>query len=93
MLGSVYDSIELQREMLGPVVEDAGAEIVGPLAEFGEPLRRHLHLEQPEPEMTPRRRSADCADDGAATIPAGRAAGVGVKSAPTSLSQQRIRLP
>jgi dipeptidyl aminopeptidase/acylaminoacyl peptidase len=39
---------KLQREVLRPVVEDAGAEIVGPLAEFGEPLRRHLHLEQPE---------------------------------------------
>jgi len=43
--------------------------------------------------MTPRRLSADCADDGAATMPAGRVAGVGVKSAQTSLSQRRMRTP
>ena len=43
--------------------------------------------------MTPRRLSADCADVGAATMPAGRAAGVRVKNAPTSLSQRRMRTP
>jgi len=43
--------------------------------------------------MTPRRLSADCADDGAATMPAGRVAGLGVKSAQTILSQRRMRVP
>jgi D-arabinose 1-dehydrogenase-like Zn-dependent alcohol dehydrogenase len=39
--------------------------------------------------MIPRPLSADCADEGAATMPAGRVAGVGVASAPTSLSHRR----
>ena len=43
--------------------------------------------------MTPRRLSADCADDGAATIPAGRVAEVRVENAPTSLPQRRMRVP
>ncbi len=43
--------------------------------------------------MIPQQRFPDCADDGAATIPAGRVAWVGVRSASTGELLRRIRVP
>jgi hypothetical protein len=68
---------------------------------------QHTARADREEELTPGERSAacsidrddpattlrGCADYGAATMPAGRVAEVGVKSAPTSQSPRRMRVP